>query len=164
MNVAVMEMHMRAEARTPTRVALGAIATLGSALYAASFIGHAEVPVRWGVAVAALAGGSWTFAGLAALAMEGLRDRLPRFVDVCLVTMAIGMAPLMFAAAANALGVGGVAMHVALIGGSATVMTFVFFSSARRAGVPTGAAARWWILLQLTFATGMGLLVIGGVL
>lgn len=141
-----------------SRLALGAVAFLGTAIYAASFLpnktGHPMAAYATGVGISAAV--SWLILGTALLILSrSTPGRLQLWFDTCLISMAYGEAILLLAALVNLLSIvspeyaakPSLGVHLALLLTADTVMAACFVTRARRFGVPPKTSLALWILV-----------------
>jgi hypothetical protein len=137
------------------RVALVLVALIGTAAYGASFVVGtvSNVASVWGTRVALAAGLSWPVFGLALLVARRVGGAWEWF-DICLRTMALGIAVLSFASVANlavaatALSRGStafVAVHLAFLFVADVSMAVYFARRALRLGMPLSMAVALWV-------------------
>lgn len=145
------------------RGALIALAFAGSAAYALSFAGAADVQ-RWtahAAAVGIAAGISWIVFGVLLITFTSARPSVISWMDACLLTIAVGMAIKMIAVAMNLVwwwsdAFAPRAAHLAVIhlailfcADAAMCARFCVESAAR--GVSMRTAAALWIALNFVF-------------
>ncbi len=148
-------MKTNVQASKTGRVALVLVALLGTAAYGASFVVGTISNVAWvgSTHVALAAGLSWPVFGLALLGARRTGGAGEWF-DICLRTMALGIAVLSFASVANlavaaaALSRGStafVAVHLAFLLVADVSMAIYFTRKALRLGMPLSIAIVLWV-------------------
>jgi hypothetical protein len=135
------------------RAALAALAFIGTALYAASFILHPAaaklVPIATGIGLSA--GLAWMILGKVLLYTTGRNGpRIMMWFDTCLLTMAAGEVLLLTAAALNLVAHFAhlpiaPSLHLALLLTADAVMGAVFIYRSKRLGISPALAAVLWI-------------------
>jgi hypothetical protein len=140
---------------------LGALAFIGTALYAISFILHPEagrlVPIATGIGLSA--GLAWMILGKVILYTSGRNGpRIMMWFDTCLLTMAAGEVVLLAAGATNVIAsLAGLTVlpwvHLALLVLSDVVMGAAFITRAALLDIaPASAATLWIAVLNGSFA------------
>jgi hypothetical protein len=153
---------------TPVRrLALGALAFAGSTAYAASFlfITDAAQLVRIASAVGISAGCSWILFGAILL-----RSRGPGawgWFDICLRTIAVGIGAKSAGMILNIL-VGALRLqsavpvglcHLLILPAADGAMFLIFARQSRSFGVPAGASAKLWLILNALFVAILTILL-----
>ena len=140
------------------RLLLCGVAFSGSAVYAWSFAGVPQreqwLPVASAIGIAA--GVSWVLLGIVLLTVTRCRPSVMAWADVCLVTMAVGIAMKMTAVFANFVSTPSASFHLAVLMAANLVMACVFICRARRLGLrPLLATGLWFGVLNGLFAVVM---------
>lgn len=152
MNASIKTLGSEGVAR---RISFAFVAFGGSAAYAASFylVKEAVAFRSLGLAIAVAAAVSWPAFGASLWATTRFRPSLVAWVDLCLATMAIGIAVLGISIMVNLAGFWHPVVHYAVLVGSDASMAVRFVLGARRLGLaPLPALALWVIVLNGTFA------------
>ena len=149
--------------RPVTRAALVALAFLGSAVYALSFAGAADLR-QWtahAAAVGVAAGLSWVAFGVLLIAVTGGRPSVVSWMEACLRTMAVGIAIKMAAVALNLVwwvnegmtprAAQLVAIHLAILACADVAMCVWFCAECARREVSVARAAALWVSLNFVF-------------
>jgi len=121
---------------------------VGSALYGWAWLSSDSGSwQRHGPAIAIAAGLSWIVFGAGIGAVTRFRPSVWSWADLCLRVMAIGITPLILAAALVWSGITETVVHVGLLLVSNGVMLTLFARGAMVRGMPLAVALALWVLV-----------------